>query len=109
MSQSASIGYAIIATILRRAISEKAGRGGWMFNLYFIFFIKIKISSMNKAKPTQPAKTQPPAPAKAGFDPKSWAKNGVTEEEVTAAKTAFDLFDSDQGGSVDIKGNSCVI
>jgi Ca2+-binding EF-hand superfamily protein len=32
----------------------------------------------------------------------------VTEEEVVAAKTAFDLFDSDQGGSVDIKGTAPV-
>lgn len=61
---------------------------------------------MSKAKPTttQPAKSAPAPPAKAGFDPKAYAKNGVTEEEVLAAKTAFDLFDSDQGGSVDIKG-----
>ena len=62
---------------------------------------------MSKVKPTTntQAKNQPaPAPVKAGFDPKAWAKNGVSEEEVTAAKTAFDLFDSDQGGSVDIKG-----
>lgn len=51
------------------------------------------------------AKNQPPAPpAKSGFDVKAWAKNGVTEEDVNAAKIAFDLFDSDQGGSVDIKG-----
>jgi centrin-1 len=64
---------------------------------------------MSKAKNTQLAKVQPPAPAKSGFDAKQWAKNGVSEEEVTAAKTAFDLFDSDQGGSVDIKGNSWVI
>ena len=54
-----------------------------------------------KGKPT-PAPA--PAPAKAGFDPKAYAKNGVTEEEVTACKTAFDLFDTDQGGSIDIKG-----
>ncbi len=54
----------------------------------------------NQAKPA----TQAPAPQKAGFDAKQWAKNGISEEEVTAAKTAFDLFDSDQGGSVDIRG-----
>lgn len=51
----------------------------------------------------QPAKA-PEAPKKAGFDVKAWAKNGVSEEEVAASKLAFDLFDSDQGGSVDIKG-----
>lgn len=42
--------------------------------------------------------------AKGQFDPKPYAKNGVSEEEVTAIKTAFDLFDSDQGGSIDING-----
>lgn len=64
-----------------------------------------------------PAKSTPaPAPAKGNpapsggsnakkFDAKSFVKNGVTEEEVVAIKAAFDLFDSDQGGSVDIKGN----
>lgn len=52
-----------------------------------------------------PAKNQAPsAPAKATFDAKAWAKNGVSEEEVNAAKVAFDLFDSDQGGTVDLKG-----
>ena len=47
-----------------------------------------------------------PEPTKKGgaFDAKAWAKNGVSEDEVTQAKTAFDLFDSDQGGSVDING-----
>jgi hypothetical protein len=61
------------------------------------------------AKPTPAAPAKPvvaPAPVKKGFEPKDWAKNGVTEEEVTASKTAFDLFDTDQGGSVDIKGTS---
>ena len=46
------------------------------------------------------------SPAKAGFDAKAFAKNGVTEDDVTQAKAAFDLFDSDQGGSVDINGSS---
>lgn len=45
-----------------------------------------------------------PEPPKKAFDVKTYARNGVTEEEVTAAKQAFDLFDSDQGGSVDISG-----
>jgi hypothetical protein len=61
------------------------------------------MSKVSKNAPT-PAKSQPPAPGKAAFDPKQWAKNGVSEEEVTASKLAFDLFDSDQGGSVDING-----
>ena len=54
-----------------------------------------------KAKTT----TTPAAPAKSKFDPKHYVKNGVTEEEVTQAKTSFDLFDSDQGGTIDINGN----
>lgn len=49
------------------------------------------------------------APAKSGFDAKAYAKNGVSEEEVTAIKLAFDLFDTDQGGSIDIKGNLWLI
>lgn len=64
---------------------------------------------MSKKQATQPAAKAPEPPKKAGFDAKSWAKNGVTEEEVTVAKTAFDLFDSDQGGSVDIKGTLSTI
>jgi len=56
------------------------------------------------AKSAAPVKATPAPPAKLAFDPKQWAKNGVTEEEVTAIKQAFDLFDTDQGGSVDIKG-----
>jgi hypothetical protein len=60
---------------------------------------------MSKAPAKGSAKqTTAPVPAKTGFDPKSYAKNGVSEEEVVACKTAFDLFDSDQGGSIDIKG-----
>ena len=58
---------------------------------------------MSKAKGSK-ASNPAPAPAKGGFDAKAWAKNGVTEEEVNNAKIAFDLFDTDQGGSVDIKG-----
>ncbi len=58
---------------------------------------------MSKKQAPQPVKA-PEAPKKAAFDPKVYAKNGVTEEEVTVSKIAFDLFDSDQGGSVDIKG-----
>jgi len=50
--------------------------------------------------------TSAPAPAKGKFDAKAWAKNGITEDEVANIKVAFDLFDTDQGGSVDIKGKS---
>jgi len=46
------------------------------------------------------------APTKNAFDPKTYVKGTITEEEVVAIKTAFDLFDTDQGGSIDIKGIS---
>ena len=46
----------------------------------------------------------PPSSAKGKFEAKAWAKDGISEEEVTSIKTAFDLFDTDQGGSIDIKG-----
>lgn len=52
-----------------------------------------------KAPPAKPAPS-----AKGAFDAKAWAKGGVTEDDVAQAKAAFDLFDSDQGGSVDING-----
>ena len=56
------------------------------------------------------SKAKAPAPAAKGkFDPKAYCKDGVSEEEVTQIKAAFDLFDTDQGGSVDINGNSALI
>ena len=57
---------------------------------------------MSKAKASKAS--NPPPATKGSFDPKAWAKNGVSEEEVSSAKAAFDLFDTDQGGTVDIKG-----
>ena len=60
---------------------------------------------MSKAPAKQAAKAATPtAPAKSAFDAKAYAKNGVSLEEVNTIKNAFDLFDTDQGGSVDIKG-----
>jgi hypothetical protein len=70
--------------------------------------VKPKAPEPVKAKTTSQQKI--PEPAKKGaFDAKAYAKNGVSEEEVIAAKHAFDLFDSDQGGTVDIKGTSFFI
>lgn len=50
------------------------------------------------------AKTTPVTSTKGAFDPKPYIKGNVTEEDVISAKASFDLFDSDQGGTVDIKG-----
>lgn len=42
----------------------------------------------------------PPAQGKA-FNAASYVRPGVTESEIVDIKTAFDLFDTDQGGSID--------
>lgn len=34
------------------------------------------------------------------------AQHNISEAEVTELKAAFDLFDTDQGGSIDTKGTS---
>lgn len=48
--------------------------------------------------------TLPPAQGK-NFRPSDYVRPGLTEEEVLEIKAAFDLFDTDQGGSVDTKGS----
>ena len=40
------------------------------------------------------------------FNAASFARPGLSEDEVNEIKHAFDLFDTAQGGSVDLKGNS---
>lgn len=41
-----------------------------------------------------------PPPSK-GFNIANYVRPGVTEDEAKQIKTAFDLFDTDQGGSID--------
>ena len=38
------------------------------------------------------------------FNAAAFVKPGLSEDEVLEIKKAFDLFDTDQGGSVDLKG-----
>ncbi len=45
----------------------------------------------------------PPAQGK-HFNAAQYVKPGLSEAEVEEIKAAFDLFDTDQGGSVDTKG-----
>ena len=40
--------------------------------------------------------------SKSGFDAKNYEKNGLTEDEVLEIKEAFDLFDSDKSGEIDV-------
>ena len=40
------------------------------------------------------------------FNAKAFERPGLTEEEVMEIKEAFDLFDTDGGGSIDPKGKS---
>ena len=39
---------------------------------------------------------------KAAFDTKNYEKNGLTEDEVLEIKEAFDLFDTDHSGEIDV-------
>ena len=38
------------------------------------------------------------------FNASAYVRPGVSEDEVREIKNAFDLFDTDQGGSIDTKG-----
>ena len=40
------------------------------------------------------------------FSAKAFERPGLTEEEVMEIKEAFDLFDTDGGGSIDPKGTA---
>jgi Ca2+-binding EF-hand superfamily protein len=49
---------------------------------------------------------QPPAkvePKKEEWNPKKYEKNGLTEDEVLEIKEAFDLFDNDKSGQIDVE------
>jgi hypothetical protein len=53
--------------------------------------------------------TSPPPPPTSshlvkGFNPAAYVKPGLSLAEVEEMKATFDLFDTDQGGSVDAKG-----
>lgn len=43
------------------------------------------------------------------FNAKAFERPGLTEEEVLEIKEAFDLFDTDGGGSIDPKGINTLI
>ena len=40
--------------------------------------------------------------SKGGFDTKNYEKNGLTEDEVLEIREAFDLFDTDHSGEIDV-------
>ena len=45
---------------------------------------------------------QPQTTSKTAFDTKNYEKNGLTEDEVLEIKEAFDLFDTDKSGEIDV-------
>ena len=51
---------------------------------------------MNKGKKDQKVTTK-----QKEFNPKNYEKNGLTEDEVLEIKEAFDLFDTDNSGTID--------
>ena len=52
----------------------------------------VKTSVVQKSVPQQQNK----------FDAKNYEKNGLTEDEVLEIKEAFDLFDTDKSGEIDV-------
>ena len=64
-----------------------------------------EIEIMKKLKTTTTkttVKTTTNAPAKTTFDTKNYEKNGLTEDEVLEIREAFDLFDTDKSGEIDV-------
>jgi Ca2+-binding EF-hand superfamily protein len=57
----------------------------------------------------QPATTTSSSHQIKGFNPASYVKPGLSQAEVEEMKATFDLFDTDQGGSVDAKGTYDII
>ena len=51
---------------------------------------------MNRGKKAQKVATK-----QVEFNPKNYEKNGLTEDEVLEIKEAFDLFDTDNSGTID--------
>ena len=47
-------------------------------------------------------RTNTKAQVKNAFDTKNYEKNGLTEDEVLEIKEAFDLFDTDKSGEIDV-------
>ena len=45
---------------------------------------------------------QPQTTSKTAFDTQNYEKNGLTEDEVLEIKEAFDLFDTDKSGEIDV-------
>ena len=48
------------------------------------------------------AKQQAEIKKTTAFDTKNYEKNGLTEDEVLEIKEAFDLFDTDKSGEIDV-------
>jgi Ca2+-binding EF-hand superfamily protein len=63
------------------------------------------MSVAKKASVPAPTKSATTASKSKVFDTKSYEKPGLTAEQITEVKTAFDLFDTDGTGSIDTKGN----
>jgi len=58
------------------------------------------MSVNNKPKPGQKGQ---PVKKENVFDPKRYERNGLTEDEVMEIKEAFDLFDGDKSGEIDVE------
>ena len=59
----------------------------------------VKTTTSNAPAKTTITKT---SGGKGGFDTKNYEKNGLTEDEVLEIREAFDLFDTDKSGEIDV-------
>ena len=66
----------------------------------------LKINLINNCREVQMKKS---ARKTNEFNAKAFERPGLTEEEVMEIKEAFDLFDTDGGGSIDPKGKPTLI
>lgn len=60
---------------------------------------------MSKKQVTKPASAQKIEPKKKGgaFNARNYVRHGLVEQEIIEIKEAFDLFDNDQSGNIDVK------
>ena len=80
-----------------------------LFIILELINIKLLMSRRNQnqvttttTKTTVKTTTVNNAPAKSTFDTKNYEKNGLTEDEVLEIREAFDLFDTDKSGEIDV-------
>ena len=78
----------------------------WLRNLKF--FAPNQLEEISTPMATRSKAAAVPAPLKKSnaFNAKAFERPGLSEDVVMEIKEAFDLFDTDNGGSIDPKGDT---